>query len=138
MVMALDPISSIIGIGKTVINKIWRDKASEGEIVALEQGFELEVLKEATKENSSFREFILAYEGAAKDMPKLIKYLRSLIRPAFTILVGYLDFVFFSSTTLDWGPDKIALLKAVNMIVLFFWFGERAVSNSGIVKLLKK
>jgi len=135
--MAVDPITAIVEAGKTVLNKVFRDKASEAEITQIQQNFELEILRESTKENTSFREFILAYEGAAKDSPKLIQYFRSLIRPVFTCLVGYLDWLFFTTVTATWGDEKVALLKAVNIIVLLFWFGERAVKNSGVIDILK-
>lgn len=134
--MAVDPITAIIDAGKTVIGKIWGDKAGEAELIQLEQQFELELRREATKESSSFRKFIVEYEGAAKDMPVLIQYLRSMIRPCFTILVGWLDWMYFSQDAM-WAMDKVALLKAINVIILFFWFGERAVTNSGVVGLLK-
>lgn len=67
-------------------------------------------------------------------MPRFIVVLRAIIRPVFTILVGFLDFLFFTGS--GFTADQAALLKAVNMIVLVFWFGERAVNNSGIVGLL--
>ena len=80
----------------------------------------------------------MQYEGAVKDVPRVIVLLRSLIRPAFTILIGYCDFLFFTGETTAWQPEAIALLKAVNVIILAFWFGERALKNSGIVELLIK
>ena len=93
-------------------------------------------MQETTKQDGIFREFILQYEGAAKDVPKIVVLLRSLIRPLFTCAVGYFDFIFFTGNTTTWAPEAIGLLKAVNIIVLVFWFGERAVTNSGIIEKL--
>lgn len=134
--MGFDPISAVAEAGKSFINKIWRDKASEKEIKELEQSWDLEVLRAAHDENSDFRQFIVEYEGAAKDSPRLIQYFRSLIRPSFTCLVGYLNYLYFTGATDAWPEGKVALLKATTVIVLFFWFGERAVTNSGIVEKL--
>jgi hypothetical protein len=134
--MAIDPITAIAEAGKAILNKFWSDKADEKTLTELGQNFELELRREAGKENSSFRQFILAYEGESKDSPKFIQYFRSLIRPAFTCLVGYLDWLFLSGTAI-WPEDKVSLLKAISLVVLFFWFGERAVTNSGILGLLK-
>ena len=125
--MGLDPISTAIDAAMAVVKRIWPEPMTEEKEAEVQQSLE-----------GTFRNFVIQYEGAAKDIPKPILYLRSLIRPVFTCMIGYIDFLYFSSTTVAWGPEKIALLKAINMIVLFFWFGERAVTNSGIIGLLKK
>ena len=125
--MAIDPISIGIQAVMDVVKRIWPEpmtKEKEAEVQGSLEG--------------TFRNFVIQYEGAAEDIPKPILYLRSLIRPVFTVMIGYIDFIYFSAVTGAWTPEKIALLKAINMIVLFFWFGERAVTNSGIIGLLKK
>ena len=133
--MAFDPLSAIAGLIDKGLDKFIMDK---GEKERLQKEMTVFLAQEATKEKGIFRDFILKYEGAAEDVPKIIILLRSLIRPVFTILVGYLDFLFFTGSTTTWAPEAIALLKAINIIVLAFWFGERAVKNSGIVSLLAK
>lgn len=125
--MGLDPISTGIDAVMAVVRRIWPEPMSKEKEAEVQESLE-----------GTFRKFVVEYEGAAKDIPKPILYLRSLIRPVFTCMIGYIDFLYFSVTTTAWGPEKIALLKAINMIVLFFWFGERAVTNSGIIGLLKK
>jgi hypothetical protein len=130
-----NPITSIIDIGKTVLNKFVADKMSEADRLKLEQEFELAALKEATNAEGAFRDFVLKYEGEAKDMPYLIQVIRAAIRPAFTIAVGWWDYLFFIEA-LPWPPEKVALLKAINLIVLIFWFGERAVQNTGLAGIL--
>ena len=131
--MAFDPLTALSNLINKGLDKFVMDK---GEKTRLKQEFEVLVLQETTKKEGIFRQFILEYEGAAKDVPKVIVILRSLIRPLFTCLVGYLDWMYFSGMTTEWGPESVSLLKAINIIVLAFWFGERALTNSGIVKLL--
>jgi hypothetical protein len=134
--MAFEPITAVIDLVRTGIDKFLPSAMPEAEKEKLKTDMAIHVMKSASDENSSFRNFVLAYEGEAKDIPKAIVYLRSLIRPAFTILVGYLDFLYFTATV-AWSADKSDLLKAVNLIILLFWFGERAITNSGIVDVLK-
>ena len=137
--LTFEPISAGIDLVKTFANKFLRDKMSEEDQKKLELEAEAFVMKEARKVDSSFRQFVVEYEGAAKDVPRVIVVFRALIRPAFTVLVGYLDYLFFTGATSAWDPEAIALLKSVNIIVLMFWFGERAVVNSGIIdKLLNR
>ena len=125
--MAIDPISIGIQAVMDVVKRIWPEPMSKEKEAEVKGNLE-----------GTFRNFVIQYEGAAKDTPKPILYLRSLIRPIFTIMIGYIDYIYFGSAVDSWAPDKVALLKAINMIVLFFWFGERAVTNSGIIGLLKK
>jgi len=136
--MSLDPITAGIDLIKMFGNKFLADKMSEEEKAQLEMQATMFVTQEARKADSSFRDFIGAYEGAAKDVPRLIVIFRSLIRPAFTILVGYLDWIYFTGAASGWTDEQGALLKAINIIVLMFWFGERAVKNSGVIDLLIK
>jgi hypothetical protein len=135
--MGFDPISSVVDLVKTGLNKFVRDKMSEADRANLEQQMEMFIASEARQENGAFRQFILEYEGAAKDVPRIVNIIRSLIRPVFTILVGYLDWLYFVQT--GFTTEQGELLKAINLIVLIFWFGERAVTNSGIIdKLLSR
>jgi hypothetical protein len=131
--MTIDPITGVLNLGKTFLDKFVADKDQR---MKLEHDFELFALQETTKQDGIFREFVLQYEGAAKDVPKIVVLFRSLIRPVFTVAVGYFDYIFFTGNTTTWAPEAIGLLKAVNVIVLAFWFGERAVKNSGIIEML--
>jgi len=134
--MAMDPLTAILDIGGKVLDKVLPDKMSEAERLKISQEFTLAMLAETRKTDSAFRSFMLAYEGAAKDVPRPVAILRSSIRPCFTILVGYLDWLFFTAGT-QWTPEQSGLLKAINIIVLGFWFGERALAKSGILDVLK-
>ncbi|KKM91887.1 hypothetical protein LCGC14_1224000 [marine sediment metagenome] len=133
----LNPLELVANLIKTGLDKFVGDKMDEVDRKQLESDMIQFVSTQAFQQNSDFRKFIVEYEGAAKDVPKLIVYFRSLIRPIFTCLVGYLDFLYFTSATMT--GDQADLLKAVNIIVLTFWFGERAITNSGIIdKLLSR
>lgn len=142
--MAFDPVTAGIDLVKTFLNKFVSDKMSEAERKALEMQAEMFVAQQSLAEDSAFRSFVQEYEGAAKDISHipvvgpLLTLLRAAIRPVFTMLVGYLDWIYFTAAVADWSEDQAALLKAINIIVLMFWFGERAVKNSGIVELLLK
>lgn len=136
--MAFDPLTAIFDIGKTVLNKILPDKMSEAEKAGVEAAFQSEASKVMLTQDKGFRDFVLDYEGRAKDIPKGLIWIRSAIRPAFTILIGYMDYMYFMAAQGTWEPDKVGLLKAVNLIILFFWFGERAVQRSGVLQILKK
>jgi len=134
--MAFDPVTAVTDLIKIGLQKFVPDQMGEADRATLESNMEMFVAKEARTESSVFRDFVVAYEGAAKDVPRVIVIVRSMIRPAFTILVGYLDYLFFTGATTTWAPEAIAMLKSINIIVLAFWFGERALKNSGLVGLL--
>ena len=95
------------------------------------------ILNNAFKENESFRQFILEYEGRSKDLPRFVQVIRALIRPVLTILI---------SGTYIWGwlhperftAEQMAVLKPLALIVLLFWFGDRAIQKSGILEVFKR
>ena len=70
-----DVVKKIIGF----VNNRWGYNKTEQEIEKLTQ----EILSEENilKAVAKFAQFILDYEGAAKDVPKLVLYLRSTWRP---------------------------------------------------------
>ncbi|MEJ2659034.1 MAG: hypothetical protein P8012_17900 [Desulfobacterales bacterium] len=79
------------------------------------------VIEKSMDETSDFRNFVLDYEGRAKDMPKFIQILRGSVRPVLTYFFGAVSlFIFMKSTAF---PDQLFKL---DLIVLGFWFGERA------------
>jgi hypothetical protein len=135
--MALDPLTAVIGLIQTGIDKFLPDKMSEKEREEFKKDLALHAATEARRATSDFRRFVVDYEGAAADVPRVIIILRALIRPLFTVLVGYMDWRYFAGNPAEWTPDAVSLLKAINIIVLGFWFGERALQRSGLIDLLK-
>ena len=91
--MSFDPLTAIFDIGKTVLNKILPDKMSDAEKAQVEAAFQAEASKAMLTQNKDFRDFVLEYEGRAKDIPRGLVWIRSAIRPAFTILIGYMDYL---------------------------------------------
>lgn len=136
--MALDPLTAVFEVGKTVLERVLPQKMNEEERATIANNFTVEMFKIAATQDSDFRKFILQYEGEAKDLHPLVNAFRSLIRPLFTIAVAYWDWLYFTTTASSMDPERLALLKTINLIVLFFWFGERAVTNSGILDVLRK
>jgi len=134
--MAFDPITAITGLVNKGLDKFVADKMSETDRERLKNDMTLFTMAEARAAESDFRDFVLSYEGSADNVPKFVIILRSLIRPCFTILVGWMDYLFFTGSTATWDPEAIAMLKAINIIVLAFWFGERALKNSGLLEML--
>ena len=134
--MAIDPITAVVDLIKTGLDKFVPSAMPEAEKEKLKADMTVHAMASASDESSKFYNFVLSYEGEAKDVPRLVIVLRALIRPVFTILIGYLDFLYFTASV-AWTSDRSDLLKAINIIVLLFWFGERAVTNSGIIDVLK-
>jgi hypothetical protein len=140
--MSLDPISAVSNLISTGLDKFFPDRMSEDDKEKLKFQMLAFSAEEARKAGSAFRDFVVQYEGAAKDYTNIpiigptVLLVRGLIRPAFTVLVGYLDWLYFSGV--GWTDEQSSLLKAVNIVVLMFWFGERAIQNTGLVDLLLK
>ena len=137
--MAFDPVTAGIDLVKTFANKFLSDKMSEAEKADIEMKAEMFVASEARNENSSFRSFIIEYEGSAKDyanipyIGSLVMLLRGLIRPVFTISVMWwdmkiVDAVLANKMTAGGTPQYfMAMIAGINIIVLIFWFGERSI-----------
>lgn len=83
---------------------------------------------------AEFNERTIALEGTASDLRDLpivgsvVIFLRGAFRPLFAYFVAYLDFVYFIKG-MSWGEQQESLLWAVNMLVMGFFFGERAMKN---------
>jgi len=118
-----------IGLIRDGLKRIWPEPMSK------EKEAEVNALIE-----SGFRNFVVQYEGAMKDYKDIpligpaVLLFRGLIRPTFTCLVGYLDYLFVTGT--NFTQPQAELVKSMTIIVLFFWFGERAVKNSGLLDTL--
>jgi len=124
-----DVISSGIGLIRDGLKRLWPEPMSK------EKEAEVDALVE-----SGFRNFVIQYEGSMKDykdipiIGPIVLLFRGLIRPSFTCLVGYLDYIFITGT--NFTQPQAELIKAMTLITLFFWFGERAVKNSGLLEAI--
>lgn len=130
--MALDPLTAVFDLVKTGVDKFLPDKMSELEKVTLKNKMTMFMMEESRKAGSSFNQFVLDYEGAAKDHGPFIKWLRGIIRPVLTIVISG-AFIWGWANPLEWSADQMALLNPAFLIILVFWFGERAINNTNIV-----
>ena len=82
------------------------------------------------QEQQEFRNFMLEYEGAAKDVHPFLQNLRGSVRPVLTYaLVITAIYGFVTGEIVGENADK---LHALNLLSLMFWFGERTLNNLGI------
>lgn len=122
-------------VGKFVTTK--EDKVKlDMALKEVEHKFEVEATKLAFEADKEFNQRIKDLEGTAGDLQKsgwlgkIIIFLRGAQRPIWGYSVMFLDFKVFSGT---WDlSDKQALDSCfwmINILVLGFLFGERAIKN---------
>ncbi len=97
---------------------------------------EKEILQIANETDREFNDRIKAMEGTAADLKSvpifgtLIIFLRGTQRPIWGFFTLYADFMALSKTwDITGDPQLKAMLIVVNVLVLTFLFGERAVKN---------
>lgn len=103
-------------------------------IQAAENAKDIETLKLFNEGDRDFNSRIIAMEGAAEDL-KSVPYIGAAIilargaqRPIWGFFTLYMDYMFFSkSWDITWKTQEGALVLAINLMVLIFLFGERAV-----------
>ncbi len=143
-------VDSVVG----VVKDYFPPSMSDAEKAKMEQGIskmmhkhELQMLKATTDMEKTFNDRIKAMEGTAsdlKDMPYIgsaIIFLRGLQRPTWGFGTLYVDLNVFSGTwKLEAGSQTESCFWIVNLLVLGFLFGERAVKNLSplIERMLKK
>ena len=135
--MAFDPLTAVFDLVKTGVDKFLPDKMSELEKTTLKNKMTMFMMTESKKAGSAFNQFVLDYEGAAKDHGPFIKWLRGVIRPVLTILISG-AYIWGWANPDTWTVQQMSMLNPAFLIVLAFWFGERAVKNTGIIDVLKR
>ena len=126
-------IDAILGLVGKVADKFFPDKTQQEKF---KHELALEMMREASKENSELRNFFIKYEGELKDIPKSMQILRTSVRPVLTyVSMGAYIWGFLHPETFT--PQQMALLNNLLLLMLAFWFGERAVKNLGLVDVLK-
>ncbi len=134
--LLINPITSIIN---NILGKTLPDKISEKDRAEITLQAQRLVAEEIEKEQENFHKFFLEYEGAAKDVPKIIVILRSSVRPVLTyVLAG--TFIYGFLHPLAFSPEQMNLIWNLNLLSLSFWYGERALKNLGFTgkNLIKK
>jgi len=124
-----------------ILDRIVPEKLSEAEkaqirmeISEIEHEQQMEVLSMIQSETAEFNQRIKDLEGTAKDLSqfgffgRVIIFLRGVQRPLFGFGVFIWDWFYFSEPA-DFTSEQSKLLFVVNLLVLGFLFGERAVKN---------
>jgi hypothetical protein len=108
---------------------------------------ELSLLNATNHMEAEFNQRIKDMEGTASDLKTIpfigpiIIFLRGLQRPVWGFATLYMDFkVFAGEWTLIDGSKQDLAFFAINLLVLGFLFGERAIKNVGpiIERMIKK
>jgi len=95
---------------------------------------ELSVINAVNKAQLDFQEFTKEMEGTAGDLKtipllgNIIIFIRGAQRPIWGIFVLFADYQVFSKMW-ELDPQQTSILFALNILVLTFLFGERAVKN---------
>jgi len=95
----------------------------------------MEIADKAQEDEAAFNKRTIELEGTASDLKTipfiggLVIFLRGAFRPLFAYGTGYIDWVYFTTDTTAWGPQHETLLISINLLVLVFFFGERAMKN---------
>ena len=96
---------------------------------------EVELMTLATEQDKEFNNRIRDLEGTAKDLTqfgwlgRIVVFLRGCQRPTWGVLVMYMDIMWFSGKWDGMTDQQESALWVINLLVLGFLFGERAVKN---------
>lgn len=96
---------------------------------------EVELMTLATEQDKEFNNRIRDLEGTAKDLTqfgwlgRIVVFLRGCQRPTWGVLVMYMDIMWFSGKWDSMTQQQESALWVINLLVLGFLFGERAVKN---------
>ncbi len=134
-------LDTLLNLGSKIADKLFPDANDKLELKKQKEQFEnlykMAILEETTKEDSKFRKFMLEYEGKLIDIPKPIQYLRSSVRPVITyITTGAYIYAFLHPESFT--TQQLSMLHGILLLVLGFWFGERLLSRTGVLDILKK
>ena len=135
-------IDTVVDKGAGLISEFITDKDEANRLLhemqklKSEQDHERQVLEaETSKElELEFSKRVTQMEGTAKDLQqfgilgKIVVFFRGMFRPLFSYGVAYWDWLYFTSGA-QWTEQQQTLLLTVNLIVLVFYFGERAIKN---------
>ena len=117
------------------LDKIAADKISDIDKMKIEMEINQQMQSFMQTEVDNFRNFMLQYEGEASEIPKLILYLRSSVRPVITYFItGIYGFAFLHPERFN--EEQMFILKPALLMVLGFWFGERLLKRSGLLEVL--
>lgn len=124
-----------------VVDKFVPDKMSQKEradvemaIMQLNHKKEMEIIQVWNEQEKNFQQFVSKHEGTAADLAqlgilgKILLGLRGLQRPVWGFGILLIDWNVFSGVwTLD--EQMLNIVWIVNLVILSFLFGERAIKN---------
>lgn len=131
----------LIAKGLDFINNRWppdmsEEQRAQAELVVRDMlhNQQMELRAAMAEDEKLFNERTIALEGTAKDLQMIpyvgaiIIFLRGAFRPVFAYFTLYADYVYLIQG-MTWTERQETLLLAVNLLVLVFFFGERAMKN---------
>lgn len=140
-IKALFGDGGIVKTGLDFVNKRWPPNMSESDRKQMEivvsdmlHQQEMQLLQFGQEQQVAFDQRIKDMEGTAADLRAvpffgtLILFLRGTQRPIWGFATLYLDFYWFTSAPTFTEQQQTALI-VINILVLTFLFGERAIKN---------
>lgn len=132
-------VTSIVGLVKDRFPPSMSDKEKSDLSLAIteaENKKDIEVLKLANIADQQFNDRMKTHEGTASDLKQIpfigavIIFLRGAQRPVWGFATLFLDFQVFSKAwPIETGSLEGSAFLTINLLVLGFLFGERAVKN---------
>lgn len=129
-------------LAERAIDRILPDKLSEGEKAALTMEMErlsherdMQIMDRVNEAEQNFNQRIKDMEGTASDLKaipfigSIVLFLRGLQRPLWGFSVLWMDLNWFSGSYPSLTDRQEACMLAINILVLGFLFGERALKN---------
>jgi len=132
---------SVIGELSDVADRFIETKADKKEFQLKAQEImhrrEVQAREAAARQREQFNARIKEMEGTAKDLlqagwiGRVIIFLRGAQRPLWGYFVAYLDYMVLSKGwEIEWASQEGAVVYVINILVLGFVFGERAIKNA--------
>jgi len=106
----------------------------EKEFLIIENEAKLRLQSAINDADKQFNKRINDHEGTANDLKQMpvigsiVLFLRGVQRPAWGFFTMYLNFVWFVQNPV-WTEQQESAVMVINILVLGFLFGERAVKN---------
>lgn len=132
------------GLGEEIVGFVrdrWPAKMSQAEKAEMEQALaefahakEVQLIELGIQQDEQFNKRTKELEGTASDLKTIpvlgpiVIFSRGMFRPMFAYFTAYLDLVWFTTAT-GWSEQQNTAMIVINIIVLTFFFGERAVKN---------
>lgn len=115
-------------LGDKVIESVFPDAESQNKA---RKEWQAQIAQIDQAEIDSFRDFVVAYEGAGDKVHPYLQFLRGSVRPCLTYFLAFAYVYCFVHPT-EFSPDTLQQLWQLNLLSMGFWYGERALKNLGL------